>query len=147
MLKETIERLQYLCDTIPQLMNVISEKDFSHKPAPNKWSKKEMLGHLIDSATNNHQRFVRIQFENEPVIGYDQNSWNLINQYNRLDMHHLIKFWEIYNRHLLEIMKRVPEHNLGLTGIDLNENKATLGFLMDDYVIHMEHHLRQMVSY
>ncbi len=147
MLKETIERLQYLCDIIPPLLSTISEKDFSHKPAPNKWSKKEVLGHLIDSAANNHQRFVRIQFENEPVIGYDQNSWNLISQYNRLDMHHLIKFWEIYNRHLLEIMKRVPEHNLGLTGIDLNENKATLGFLIDDYVAHMEHHLRQMVSY
>lgn len=146
MLQESIERLQYLCDTIPPLLNTISDSDFSNKPAPGKWSKKETLGHLLDSAANNHQRFIRIQFENEPTIGYDQNNWNLYHHYNKLDKQHLINFWEIYNRHLLEIIKRIPEHNLSLTSISHDE-KVTLGYLIDDYVVHMEHHLRQIVNY
>ena len=147
MLKESIERLEYLCETIPPLVNAIPEKDFTDKPAPGKWSKKEILGHLIDSATNNHQRFVRTQFENEPVIFYDQNKWNLFGHYNKLDRNHVVSFWTIYNRHLIELMKRTPEHNLVLTSIGPNEEKFTLGFLMADYVVHQEHHLKQIVSY
>ena len=54
MLSTTISRLQYLCDAIPSIINQIPEQEFSSKPAPDKWSKKEILGHIIDSATNNH---------------------------------------------------------------------------------------------
>ncbi len=147
MIKETIERLEYLCDTIPALLKAIPEKDFANKPAPGKWSKKETLGHLIDSATNNHQRFIRSQFEIEPVIFYDQNNWNLYSHYNKLDSAHLIAFWTIYNRHLLEIIKRVPEHNLSMTSISHDNERVTLGFLIEDYLKHMEHHLHQIVNY
>lgn len=66
MIKETILRLQFLIDTIPSLLTEIDEVQFSNKPNFEKWSKKEIIGHLIDSATNNHQRFVRCQFENVP---------------------------------------------------------------------------------
>ena len=68
MITESIKRLQYLCEEIPVLLSIIPEQDFTHKSAPEKWSKKEILGHLIDSATNNHQRFIRAQFENVPSI-------------------------------------------------------------------------------
>jgi hypothetical protein len=145
--QETIERLTYLCNTLPQLMKQISEADFAHKPATGKWSKKETLGHLIDSATNNHQRFIRIQFEHEPCIFYDQNNWNLFSHYNKLESAHIINFWELYNRHLLEIIKRIPEVYLSLSSITSNDEKVTLGFLIDDYVVHMEHHLKQIVKY
>lgn len=147
MIKETIERLEYLCDTIPSLIKAIPEKEFSNKPAPGKWSKKEILGHLIDSATNNHQRFIRSQFEIEPVIFYDQNNWNLYSHYNKLDSGHLISFWTIYNRHLLEIIKRIPEHNLSMTSISHDNEKVTLGFLVEDYLKHLEYHLKQIVNY
>lgn len=146
MLQESISRLNLLCDTIPQTLKTIPDKDFAYKPESGKWSKKEILGHLIDSASNNHQRFIRIQFENEPVIDYDQNNWNLYGHYNKLDKQHLIDFWEIYNRHLLEIIKRIPEHNLNLTSVS-HGKKVTLGFLIDDYLVHMEYHLRQIISY
>ncbi len=147
MLQETIERLTYLCDTIPQLLSQIPETEFSYKPAQGKWSKKEILGHLIDSATNNHQRFIRIQFENEPCIVYDQNNWNLFSHYNKLESAHVIAFWALYNRHLIEIIKRIPEHNLSLTSISSNDERVTLGWLIDDYVVHLEYHLKQVVNY
>ena len=76
MIENIVDRLQYLCDAIPSLIKQIPEQEFSHKSAPGKWSKKEILGHLIDSATNNHQRFVRAQFEDTPFIIYDQDNWN-----------------------------------------------------------------------
>ena len=67
-----IKRLEFLCVIIPPLLNEMGEPAFSLKPAANKWSPKEIIGHLIDSATNNHQRFVRVQFEDTPAIVYDQ---------------------------------------------------------------------------
>jgi hypothetical protein len=147
MIAPSIERLDYLISTIPPLVSAIPDKEFTDKPAPGKWSKKEILGHLIDSATNNHQRFIRSQFENEPVIFYDQEKWNLFSHYNRLEKDHVIAFWTMYNKHLLEIIKRIPEHNFGMTSISHDNQKVTLEFLVTDYVVHMEHHLKQIVKY
>lgn len=74
MIQKSIERLAFLCETIPQLLFEIDDLTFSEELTSEKWSKKEILGHLIDSATNNHQRFVRCQFEDIPTITYDQNN-------------------------------------------------------------------------
>jgi hypothetical protein len=147
MIQTSVARLGYLCDHIPPLIGRIPEEELSYKPEPGKWSKKQILGHLIDSAANNHQRFIRIQFENEPAIAYDQDNWNLYSYYNHLDKEHVISFWEKYNRHLLEIVKRIPDHNLQLTSIYSNNEKVTLGWLINDYVAHMEYHLGQIVKY
>jgi hypothetical protein len=69
----SINRLQDLLDVVPAKLSRIKDTDFVYKPAPDKWSKKEILGHLIDSAANNHQRFIRAQYENIPTIVYDPN--------------------------------------------------------------------------
>ncbi len=107
MLSPSIERLDYLCNTIPALLFEIPREDFSFKPASGKWSKKEIIGHLIASATNNHHRFVRVQFEDVPFIIYDQNKWNENSHYEDMDGQHLIDFWKSYNLHLLEILKKL----------------------------------------
>ncbi len=109
MVEQEIQRLEYLCNTIPGLLYKIDENLFSLKSNPEKWSKKEIIGHLIDSATNNHQRFVRGQFESIPLIRYDQNNWNLYNYYNSIDSRRVISFWETYNKHLLELFRLIPE--------------------------------------
>jgi hypothetical protein len=88
----SVERLRFLCDIIPDLLNQIDNNVFSDKEQNNKWSKKEILGHLIDSATNNHQRFVRAQFETNPEIVYDQENWNLFSYYQQMDSRDLIGF-------------------------------------------------------
>ncbi len=147
MIQETINRLDHLLKTIPALLNEIPETDIKNKPKPEKWSKQEILGHLIDSATNNHQRFVRAQFENEPTIIYDQNNWNTYNHYNKLSKEHVISFWTLYNKHLLEIIKHIPPQNLKLNCSNSNGEKVTLGWLINDYVIHMEYHLKQIVNF
>jgi hypothetical protein len=147
MVIESIKRLEFLCETITPLLLSISEKNFSEKPSSTKWSKKEILGHLLDSATNNHQRFIRVQFEDAPLISYNQDQWNKHSYYNLLEGKELIIFWATYNKHLVALLKKIPEkHFERLCAINENE-KATLKFLIDDYVIHMEHHLKQIVDY
>ncbi|CAG4998130.1 hypothetical protein DYBT9275_01934 [Dyadobacter sp. CECT 9275] len=143
----SIERLTSLLRLVPDLLQEIAEEELTAKPAFNKWSKKEILGHLIDSATNNHQRFIRIQSENEPVIFYDQDQWNSLTGYNDLETKDLINFWKAYNLHIISIIKRVPPENFGRAGIGRDGQKHTLKWYFDDYVDHMEYHLRQIIAY
>ena len=138
MLESTIEKLKYLIAIIPKKLQTIPEKQMIERPAPDKWSKKEILGHLIDSATNNHQRFIRIQF---------QDNWVDCNGYQYLNTEHVIRFWEIYNTHLLYVIEHIPEERLGRTCMTNGNTPVTLGWLIDDYVVHLEHHLHQLVSY
>ncbi len=145
MLTTTIERLEYLVDTLPDKMMQMAEKTFSYKVSPEKWSKKEIVGHLIDSAANNHQRFVRVQFEDIPAIRYDQNNWNFYSYYQDMDSKHVVHTWEMYNRHLLELIKRIPESLL--SRLCQTEQKVTLHWLIEDYIVHMEHHLHQVIDY
>lgn len=147
MISKSIDRLQYLCNTIPELLLAIPERDFSLKPFPNKWSKKEILGHLIDSAANNHQRFIRVQFEEIPFIKYDQDNWNSSSRYQKMTQEHVIAFWKMYNQHLIEVAKRIPSELLTRECNSGNENNVTLQWLINDYVTHQEHHLRQIVDY
>ena len=140
----SLKRLEELVKTIPHRLREIPETEFIRKPAANKWSKKEILGHLIDSAANNHQRFVRIQYENEPVIFYDQDQWNLLNHHQDLDREHLVEFWIIYNKHLVQLASKIPEAILLRKGIGKDGQARTLGWYIQDYVVHMEHHLKQL---
>jgi len=141
-----IRRLEYLCKTIPPLLLKFDEETFSAKPQPANWSKKEIIGHLIDSATNNHQRFVRAQFEDTPAIAYDQNKWNEFSFYQQISGQQLISFWTIYNKQLVELTRRIPKENLQRCCM-VNGKLLKLDFLITDYVEHLEHHLRQVVSY
>lgn len=147
MIAQSIQRLQYLCNTIPQLLNEIDAPVFSLKPAPAQWSKKEIIGHLIDSAVANHQRFVRGQFEDIPRITYDQNSCNTYNYYQQIDGKQIISFWTAYNNQILALIQLMPEAALERLCFTGEEKCVSLAFLFDDYVQHLEHHLKQVIPY
>ena len=146
MIYKAINRLNYIIDKVPNILSEISEENMSVKTLPTKWSKKEIIGHLIDSATNNHQRFVRGQFEYNPEILYDQDKWNEFNFYQEIDSNQIIRFWTIYNRQLLEIIGRISTENLKKQ-IKVGDKSLTLEFLIVDYVEHLEHHLSQVIEY
>jgi hypothetical protein len=140
------ERLQWLLGHIPPRLSTIGEEEFSHRPATGKWSKKEILGHLIDSAANNHHRFIRAQLEAPyEILPYAQNEWVELNRYQHLESNRIVHLWETYNRHLLEIIRHIPEEKLAKTLID-GEETVTLGWLIVDYVAHIEHHLNQITD-
>jgi hypothetical protein len=147
MKETTASRLEQLSRGIPRLLKAIKEEQFSEKPAPEKWSKKEILGHLIDSATNNHQRFIRVQFEDCPFIAYNADLWNANSYHQTMATEALIDFWAAYNLHLATVIRAIPEENLQRT-CQTGENEThTLEFLITDYVAHLEHHLHQIVYF
>ena len=142
----SIERLEQILNTIPQLLRAIDENEMQFKSSPDKWSKKQILGHLIDSASINHHRFVRGQFEDVPEISYDQDKWNDHSYYQQIDTKQIIDLWTVYNRQILEITKRIPSGHWQRM-IRVKDDRFTLEFILSDYVHHMEHHLRQVVNY
>lgn len=146
MIEKSLKRLQYLCETLPPLMLALPEKALSLKPGADTWSKKEILGHLIDSAANNHQRFIRVQYENVPHITYNQNDWNRLAKYHLWETRQLISFWTSYNTFLVEIIKHIPEEHLTKECNVGHEKPVTLQWLIDDYVRHLEHHANQIVD-
>lgn len=109
------------------------------------WSRKQILGHLIDSAANNHQRFVRGQLDRELITpGYAQREWVDTERFNDREWADLIQFWLAYNRHLLHIMSHAAPQSLDSI-IRIGDNvPVSLEFVMIDYVSHMKHHLEQL---
>jgi hypothetical protein len=141
-----LAQLIHILDTIPTQLRAFSEEEFSSIPAPSKWSKKQIIGHLIDSATNNHHRFVRAQFDDKPTILYEQESWNEYSYYQSMSQEHIISFWEMYNRHIVELTQRIPTELLSRECMMSDGKGYSIAWLFEDYVRHLEHHLRQIFS-
>lgn len=135
-----LSKLQYYIDVLPARLEQFTEEEFSYKETEGKWSKKEILGHLIDSATNNHHRFVRAQFEDNPVVSYAQNEWVEVSAYQQMQQDTVIRTWKMYNAFLLEIVCNISVEVLNTK----MANGHTLAFLVEDYVSHLEHHLGQI---
>jgi DinB superfamily len=142
-------------EATPRLLS-ISPKEAVRRPRPEKWSPAEIIGHLIDSASNNHQRFVRAQFQNDLVFpGYDQDAWVAFQTYRDAQWVELVTLWKIFNIHIARIMENTPDfvrnsartnHNLAkLAWQSVPANQpTTLDYFMNDYVGHLKHHLRQI---
>jgi hypothetical protein len=141
-----------LNDALPLLMN-ISDEMSGINPAPGKWSKKEIIGHLIDSACNNHRRFVLAQLSDSLNFpGYTQDEWVCAQHYNLRPWEELVELWRRYNTHLAHVMENTPDEVCFLQRHDHNLDEiafktvpanmpATLSYFMDDYIKHLYHHL------
>ncbi len=134
-----------LTDVLP-LLHLIEDESASLKPLPQKWSKKEILGHLIDSACNNQQKFVRtIAGSHVDFVGYAQNIWVDSQKYNAANWNDLISLWLSYNLHLAHLIENVAtevlEHEITIEAA----GTFTLEFIMKDYAEHLKHHLKQIL--
>jgi len=140
------ERLEKILKEVPVKLKKITDKSAGEKTLIGKWSKKEVLGHLIDSAANNHQRFVRMQIDNDlELLQYKQNEWVELQHYNERKWTDLINLWLVYNQHLVHVMKSMDNFKLSNAGHFPEYGRKTLQFLVDDYVDHMEHHLKEIL--
>jgi len=139
------DRLEKLLDTVPSALKQIHN---SAVPlAGGKWSKKQLLGHLIDSASNNHQRLVRAQVvDNLQFPAYEQDSWVAVQSYATESWEEMVILWEALNRHLLHIMRVIPDERLSRTCAVGGKEPMTLPVLMDFYLTHVEHHLEQLLE-
>ena len=140
---DIINELTALLKKQQVLFSDVNESEFAWKPVPGKWSRKEILGHLIDSAQNNIQRFVRGQYETGSSIRYDQDSWVRLNGYQEASLSDLITLWFLLNRQIVRIIDKMPAGNFERTSM-IGDQAYSLLWLIEDYVLHMKHHLVQI---
>jgi len=147
--KQTIE-------AAPPRLLLISEGQSEQARAGDHWSSKQIIGHLIDSAANNHARFVMAQLKDDLLFaGYEQDGWVRVQQYQNAPWPQLVELWRAYNLHLLHVMSCVPQeklmnqctrHSLQKIAFEpvSESDPVTLEYLMKDYVVHLKHHLSQI---
>jgi hypothetical protein len=134
--------LRALLTHVPDRLEQLATSKVELKPAPSKWSPKEELGHLLDSAANNHQRIVRTQLEDKPAMpGYDGDRWVELHAYRQRSWRELIELWYALNRQLLAAAEAVPETAWSRTCTIADSQPLTLKFVFQDYIEHMMHHL------
>ena len=132
---------------IADKLRQIDDSAASVRPAPGKWSKKEILGHLIDSATNNHQRFIRLQLAPRVDLpGYEQDDWVRVNHYQDRRWTETIDLWLAYNSQLATIIRHVDPKTLNNVWHRPSGEDLDLEFIIRDYLVHMRHHLDQILG-
>ena len=138
-------------DLILEIKNVDRLRQIGEAPAtapraPGKWSRKQVLGHLVDSAANNHQRFVRLQLVSRiDLPGYDQDAWVRVQGYQDRPWLEIIQLWQTYNTQLAVLIRTVDTNSLKNVWHSPDGKDVTLEFLMVDYVRHLRHHLAQIL--
>jgi hypothetical protein len=143
-MQQIIKALDSIIHDYTPRLQAISEAVFLQKNIPGKWSKKEELGHLVDSAQTNIRRFVMAQYEVDPHIVYDQNKWVTAAAYQLYPVADLIRFWELLNKHVSILLKNIP------AGFEqrrvLTDKLYSIEWLAEDYYRHLLHHLNHLTS-
>lgn len=146
-MRDTAAHLLAVVDRCTPLLLAIPPADAARRPAPGKWSKQEILGHLIDSAGNNQQKFVRLLTATAPIDfpGYAQDAWVEQQHYRDADWPSLVSLWRACNQHLAHVIAHAaPERLANTIRID-GAGPFRLDFVMRDYVEHQKHHLLQIL--
>ncbi len=143
-IQETITTLENIVSKYTSLLQAISEADYVLKPVSGKWSKKELLGHLVDSAQNNIRRFVMAQYEALPQVVYAQDDWVTIANYQHYPTPDLISLWTLLNKHICIVLKNIPDGDEKKECIT-NEPKS-IEWIAADYIKHLLHHLHQILN-
>ena len=129
-----------------QLFQQVDETRTTRRPRPDGWCAREVLGHLIDSACNNHRRFVIGQSQDTVRFdGYNQDDWVARQHYDRVPWRDLVALWSAYNRHLAHVISCTSDEAASRSALAPDgSGPVTIAFLMEDYVRHLRHHLAQI---
>ena len=145
--REYGERLRAAIERDLPKLRQVGESEASERPGADNWSRKEELGHLIDSATNNHVRFVRTTLEaGYRGPSYDGAGWVRLQGYDKLPWVELVELWYRHNWLLAHLAGEIPEERINAWCEIGGEATGTLGFVIDDYVRHMQHHLDHILG-
>jgi len=147
-MKEVATELDKIINEFTQKFKKLSDVDFERKANPKKWSKKEVLGHLIDSGQTNLRRFVCGQYDSSPSkIVYDQDFWVNANQYQEMERKDVMALWRLVNLQIAKVLRTMPVENYNKS-CDTSKAESqlrTLQWLAVDYVKHLKHHLNQVI--
>lgn len=139
---ELSKRLDMVIRASVSWLVTLSDADASVPEREGKWSAKEVIGHLTDSAVNNLGRIVRMQAaEPQQLFGYDQMAWVERQDYREREWAGVLGLWFALNEHVVWVIRHVDRRSLGNVGV-VEGDRITLGYLIEDYIAHMEHHMR-----
>lgn len=144
----TVSRLNQLIEIGEAYLSKTHRQKLAAKPKPTQWSKKEILGHLIDSARYNLHRFTEIHIKTKPyqIVDYEQDKLILVNDYQRAEPKDLIMLWVGLNRQIIHIIRELNEKTVQVQAKLPNQKTTSLLFLINDYLDHLEHHVKQIVE-
>ncbi len=144
----TVSRLNQLVEIGEAYLSKTHRQQLAAKPKPTQWSKKEILGHLIDSAHYNLRRFTEIHIKTKPyqIVDYEQDELVLVNNYQRAEPKDLIMLWVGLNRQIIHIIRELNEKTVQVQAKLPNQKTTSLLFLINDYLDHLEHHVKQIVE-
>ncbi|WP_259070289.1 DinB family protein [Mucilaginibacter sp. X4EP1] len=141
------EAVKRLGQTLEDFFNQnLEEINWDEKQAIDKWSKKQIIGHLIDSAQVNLQRFVRCTYEANFKLIYQQEQWVKVQRYQETDIEDLLILWKLLNKQIIRLFEDYPQDRFDVqcdTGRD-EPSLHTVSWLALDYVDHLHHHLKQI---
>ena len=139
------EEIIELVQAYSSRLSVLDESFVKEKPSSESWSIQQVVGHLIDSAANNHQRFVRAQTGESLVFPkYNQNHWIHAQNYDSCSWQQLIEFWRMYNFHLAHVIRQIPDEKMRVKCTITPSEPVSLSFLIEDYVAHLKHHINKI---
>jgi hypothetical protein len=143
-MKETAHNLSTAINDF--LCNAAPVTNWENKVAPGKWTNKEIVGHLIDSAHINLQRFVRCTYEEGFKLIYFQEEWVQAQHYRDVDIAELLKLWELINLQIVRVLQNYPANRKQVKCDNGRDESSfnTVEFLAKDYIVHMKHHLNQL---
>lgn len=147
-MNSTVSRINQLITIIETYFTKTHRQQLAAKPKPTQWSKKEILGHLIDSARYNLRRFTEIHIKPNPyqIIDYEQDELVIVNDYQRAEPKDLTMLWVSLNKQIIHVIKQQNEKTLQLQAKLANQKPTSLLFLINDYLEHLEHHIKQIVE-
>ncbi|MEL6675282.1 MAG: DinB family protein [Bacteroidota bacterium] len=155
--KEVAHLLELALEEAYPSLQAMSPETRTTPLAPGKWSPQQVMGHLIDSAANNHQRFVRVQQQENFIFkGYQQDQWVIQQAYEEASWETILNLWTAYNRHLAHVIRHLPQqlwaqsrhpHNLHQIAFKTvpEDQPTSLAYFVADYIAHLEHHLKGLI--
>ncbi|MFI5185944.1 MAG: DinB family protein [Chitinophagales bacterium] len=143
-MRSTATELNNIIDKHLSALQFIPENEYSFKPSVTRWSKKEILGHLVDSAQNNICRFIAAQYDERPKIVYKQDKWVSIANYQHYNLPDLISLWYLLNKHICQVLNFMPAE-MAERECE-TEELHTIKWLAQDYIKHLLHHLHQVLN-
>ena len=146
-MKDLSEQLLSVVEAAEPRLRQVSALDSAKPILTGGWSRKQVVGHLIDSASNNHQRFVRAaQQSSLDFPGYDQEGNVRAQVPEEADWPLLVSLWAAYNRYLAHVVARLPASKLETVCRIGSGKPVTLSFIATDYLTHLVHHLKQIAA-
>lgn len=146
-MENAIHRIEHWIRDLPEAFGQMSGEEIENRPLPHKWSKKEILGHLCDSAINNMSRFIKMQYDEPPyrIESYNQDRWVSLQHYQDRPLDEIMNLFCALNKQIINIIITIPKEKLANPCVLADQRHETLEWLIHDYVEHMEHHINSQL--